>query len=167
MRSAVLFRETLIGPRWLAVAGALTLVFLVVVTAISAPVNIAQAAGVGGWTIALLVAGFLLILAAGLLGLARRITITVSDTHIDARLTPFRVIHLPLADVDQVDLTTVTVAQAGGVGWRLAGSEQFVLWSAGAAVRVTTVSGRSRMLRTEHPEELRAAILSASRTMRG
>ena len=166
MSSTARFRETLIGPRWLAVAGAMTLVLLVVVTVISAPAVIGHADVVGAWTIALLVAGFLLILAAGLLGLTRRITIAVSDTHVDARLTPFRVIHLPLADVDLVEVTEVTVAQAGGVGWRLAGSEQFVLWSAGAAVRVTTAGGRSRVLRTEHPQELRAAILRASRAMR-
>ena len=166
MRSAVLFRETLIGPRWLAVAGALTLGFLVVVTAIAAPVVIGQAGEVGAWTIALLVAGFLLILAAGLLGLTRRITIAVSDTHVDARLTPFRVIRLPLTEVDRVEVTEVTVAQAGGVGWRFAGSAQFLLWSAGAAVRVTMADGRARVLRTEHPDGLRAAILSASRAMR-
>lgn len=166
MSSTVRFRETLIGPRWLAVAGAMTLVLLVVVTVISAPAVIGRADEVGAWTIALLVAGFLLILSAGLLGITRRITIAVSDTHIDGRLTPFRVIHLPLADVDLVEVTEVTVAQAGGVGWRLAGSEQFLLWSAGAAVRVTTGGGRSRVLRTDHPEELRAAILSASRAMR-
>ena len=166
MRSAEPFRETLIGPRWLAVIGAMTLGFLVVVTAISAPVVIGQTGEVGAWTIALLVAGFFLILAAGLLGLTRRITIVVSDTHIDGRLTPFRVIHLPLSEVDRVEVIEITVAQAGGVGWRLAGSEQFVLWSAGAAVRVTTADGRSRVLRTEHPEELSTAILSASRAMR-
>lgn len=166
MSSTVRFRETLIGPRWLAVAGAMTLVLLVVVTVISAPAVIGRADEVGAWTVALLVAGFLLILAAGLLGLTRRITIAVSDTHVDARLTPFRVIHLPLADADLVEVTEVTVAQAGGVGWRLAGSEQFLLWSAGATVRVTTVGGRSRVLRTDHPEELRAAILSASHALR-
>ncbi|WP_341955947.1 hypothetical protein [Microbacterium sp. LWH13-1.2] len=167
MRSAEPFRETLIGPRWLAVAGAMTLVFLVVVTAISAPVLIGRADEVGAWTITLLVVGFILILGAGLLGITRRITIAVSDTHVDGRLTPFRVIHLPLSEVDRVEVIEITVAQAGGVGWRLAGSEQFLLWSAGAAVRVTTVGGRSRVLRTEHPEELRAAILSASRALQG
>lgn len=165
MRSAP-FRETLIGPRWLAVAGSLTLVFLAAITAIAAPVVIGRADEVGAWTIALLVAGVILILAAGLLGIARRITIAVSDTHIDARLTPFRVIHLPLAKVDRVEVIEVTVAQAGGVGWRLAGSERFLLWSAGAAVRVTAADGRSRVLRTEHPEELSTAIASASRAMR-
>jgi len=165
--STVLFRETLIGPRWLAVAGAMTLGLLTVVTAISAPVVIGQAGEVGAWTIALLVAGFILILAAGLLALTRRITIAVNERHVVARLTPFRVIHLPLAEVDRVEVTEVTVAQAGGVGWRLAGSEQLVLWSAGAAVRVTTVDGRSRVLRTEHPEELRSAIVSGSRALRG
>ncbi|WP_120494728.1 hypothetical protein [Microbacterium phyllosphaerae] len=166
MRSAEPFRETLIGPRWLAVAGAMTLIFLLVVTAIAAPVVIGRADEVGAWTIALLVAGFILILVAGLLGITRRITIAVSDTHIDGRLTPFRVIHLPLTEVDRVEVIKITVAQAGGVGWRLAGTEQFVLWSAGAAVRVTTADGRSRALRTEHPEELSTAILSASRAMR-
>lgn len=161
MSSALLFRETLIGPRWLAVAGAMTLGFLTIVTAISAPVVIGRADEVGAWTITLLVAGFVLILAAGLLGLARRITVTVTETHVEARLTPFRVVRIPLTEVDRVEVIEITVAQAGGVGWRLAGAEQFLLWSAGAAVRVTTVGGRSRVLRTEHPEELRAAIRSA------
>ena len=166
MRSAEPFRETLIGPRWLAVAGAMTLIFLLVVTAIAAPVVIGRVDKVGAWAIALLVAGFILILVAGLLGITRRITIAVSDTHIDGRLTPFRVIRLPLAEVDRVEVTEVTVAQTGGVGWRLAGSEQFLLWSAGAAVRMTTVGGRSRVLRTEHPKELSTAIASASHAMR-
>lgn len=161
MSSALLFRETLIGPRWLAVAGAMTLGFLTIVTAISTPVVITRADEVGGWTIALLVVGFVLILAAGLLGLAGRITVTVTETHVEARLTPFRVVRIPLTEVDRVEVIEITVAQAGGVGWRLAGSEQFLLWSGGAAVRVTTTGGRTRVLRTEDPEELRAAIRSA------
>lgn len=73
------FRETLIGPRWLAVAGASTLVFLALVTLISAPVVIGNAAEIGGWVIALLIAAFILILGAGLIGLDRRSRVIRTD----------------------------------------------------------------------------------------
>ena len=159
-RRPVLFRETLIGPRWLAATGASTLILLAVVTAISAPVVITRADAVGGWMIALLVAAFVLIVFAGVVGLTRRITISVSDLHLDVRLTPLRVMHIPLEEVDRAEVGDVTPGQAGGLGWRLAGSEQFALWSAGSAVRVALTGGRSRVLRTDRPEELRAAILS-------
>lgn len=152
------FRETLIGPRWLAVAGASTLVFLVVITVISAPVVVGNAAEIGGWVIALLIAAFILILAAGLIGLDRRIRVSVSATHIDAYLSRFRVMHIPVSDVHHVEVVDVRASQAGGLGWRVVGSDRFVLWSSGPAVRLTLTDARSRVIRTDRPEELQNAI---------
>lgn len=158
------FRETLVGPRWLAAAGAATLVFLVAVTVISAPVVISNASDVGGWTIALLIAAFFLVLGAGLIGLTRRIHIAVSDSHINARLATFRVMHTPVAQVESCKIANVSPAQAGGLGWRVVGSKRFVLWSAGPAVWVKLSDGTSRVLRTEHSRELQAAIEAAAST---
>ena len=70
----------------------------------------------------------------------------------------FRVVHIPLAEIDDVDVTEVTPAQAGGLGWRIVGSEQFVLWSAGPAVRLRLISGASRVIRTDRADELSDAI---------
>lgn len=139
-----MFRETLIGPRWLAVAGVSTLVFLAVITAISAPVVVGNAEEIGGWVIGLLVAGIILILGAGLIGLDRRIRVSVSATHIDAYLSLFRVVHIPVSDVEKIEVADVSPSQVGGRGWRLVGSDRFVLWSSGPAVWLTLAGGRSR-----------------------
>lgn len=156
----MLFRETLIGPRWLAVAGASTLVFLAVVTAISAPVVVGNVEEIGEWVIVLLVAAFILILGAGLIGLSRRIRVSVSATHIDAHLSLFRVMHIPVSDVERVEIADVNPSQAGGVGWRIVGSDRFVLWSSGPAVWLTLTNGGSRVIRSARSEELRDAIQS-------
>lgn len=156
------FRETLIGPRWLAVAGASTLVFLVVITVIAAPAVVGNAAEVGGWVIALLTAAFVLILGAGLIGLDRRIRVSVSATHIDAYLSLFRVMHIPVSDVHHVEIADVSPSRAGGLGWRIVGSDRFMLWSSGPAVWVTLTDARSRVIRTDRPEELQNAIQSVA-----
>ncbi|MGK3949518.1 hypothetical protein [Microbacterium sp. K2] len=158
----MLFRETLIGPRWLAVAGASTLVFLAVITAISAPVVIGNVEEIGGWVIVLLIAAFILILGAGLIGLDRRIRVSVSATHIDAHLSLFRVMHIPVLDVEKIEVTDVNPSQAGGLGWRIVGSDRFVLWSSGSAVWLTLTEGSSRVIRSNRSDELRDAIQSVS-----
>ncbi|WP_314097647.1 hypothetical protein [Microbacterium foliorum] len=162
----MLFRETVTGPRWLAIAGVATLVFLAVVTAIAAPVVVGNADRIGGWVLALLIVAFFLIFGAGLMGLTRRMAVSVSETHVDARLTPFRVMHIPLAQIEDVDVTEVTPVQAGGVGWRIVGSDRFVLWSAGSAVRLRLTSGGSRVIRTDRADELSAAITTRQARMR-
>lgn len=158
----MLFRESLKGPRWLAVMGTMTLVFLVVVTAISAPVVAANAERIGGWVIALLLATFVIILSAGLIAINRRITVSVTENHITAHLTPFRVIHVRLADVHHAKIAEVSPAQAGGLGWRISRSYGFVLWSAGPAVWIRLSDGTSRVLRTEKPRDLMKAVTNAS-----
>lgn len=156
------FRETLIGPRWLAVAGASTLVFLVAITVISGPVVVGNAAEIGGWVIALLIAGFILILGAGLIGLDRCIRVSVSATHIDVYLSLFRVMHIPVSDVHHVEIADVRASQAGGLGWRVVGPDRFVLWSSGPAIWLTLTGARSRVIRTDRPEELQNAIRAGS-----
>lgn len=158
----MLFRETLLGPRCLAFAGASTLAFLAVMTAISAPVVVGNIEDVGGWNIGLLIAGFILILGAGLVGLDRRIRVSVSATHIDAHLSLFRVMHIPVTDVDKVEVADVSPSQAGGLGWRIVGSDRFVLWSSGSAVWLTLTNEGSRAIRSDRSEELRDAIQSVS-----
>ena len=160
----MLFRETLIGPRWLAVAGASTLVFLGVITAISAPVVVGNVEEIGGWVIVLLVAAFILILGAGLIGLDRRIRVSVSATHIDAHLSLFRVMHIPVSDVEKVEVADVSPSQAGGLGWRIVGSDRFLLWSSGSALWLTLTDESSRVIRTDLPGKLRKAVQSASQT---
>lgn len=157
-----MFHETLIGPRWLAAAGVSTLVFLAVITAISAPVVVGNVEDVGGWVIVLLIAGFILILGAGLVGLDRRIRVSVSATHIDAHLSLLRVMHIPVSGVEKIEVADASLSQAGGLGWRLVGSDRFVLWSSGPAVWLTLTGGRSRIIRTDRPEQLRNAIQSVS-----
>ncbi|MBW8762640.1 MAG: hypothetical protein JF592_08635 [Microbacterium sp.] len=125
----MLFRETLIGPRWLAVAGASTLVFLAVITANSAPVVVGNVEEIDGWVVALLVAAFILILGAGLIGLDSRIRVSVSATHIDAHLSLFRIMHIPVS-----------------------------VW-------LTLTNRDSRVIRTDHPEELKKALQSMSQTL--
>ncbi|MFB4353969.1 hypothetical protein RAC69_12540 [Microbacterium sp. LS_15] len=159
--TSALFRETQVGPRWLAVAGAMTLVFLAAITAIAAPVVLANAERLGGGAIVLLVVGFVLVLGAGLLALRRRIALSVTSTHIDARLSPFRVMHIPLTDIERVDVVEVRPSEAGGVGWRVVGADRYLLWSAGPAVRLTLSKGSTRTLRSDHAVELRTAIDSA------
>lgn len=154
----MLFRETLIGPRWLAVAGASTLVFLALVTVISAPVVIGNAAEIGGWVLALLIAAFILILGAGIVGLDRRIRVSVNATHIDAYLSLFRVMHIPVSDVRHVEIADVSASRAGGLGWRIVGSDRFLLWSSGPAVWLSLTDGRSQVMRTDRPVELQNAI---------
>lgn len=158
----MLFRETLIGPRWLAVAGASTLVFLAIITAISAPVVVGNVEEIGGWVLVLLVAAFVLILGAGFIGLDRRIKVSVSATHIDAHLSLFRVMHIPVSDVAKVEVADVRLSQAGGLGWRIVGSAQFVLWSSGSAVWLTLTNGGSRVIHSDRSEELRDAIQSVT-----
>jgi hypothetical protein len=157
----MLFRETFTGSLWLAIAGWATLVFLVVVTAIATPVVVSNSDRIGGWVIALLIVAFILILGAGLLGVIRRISVSVDSTHVDAYLTPFRVMHIPLAQIERVDVAEVGLGQAGGVGWRIVGSDRFVLWSAGPSVWLRLRAGGSRILRTNRADELGAVITKA------
>ncbi|PRB07247.1 hypothetical protein [Microbacterium sp. MYb64] len=159
-----MFHETSVGPRWMVYLGAAVLVFLAAITAIVVPAIVAKPDAPDPWIIWLLPVAFLVILVAGVLFLLRRITLTVSDTHITARLVPFRVMHIPLAEVRQVETTTVTIGDAGGLGWRLAGSARFLLWSPGPAVCVTLTDGRTRVLRTDHAPELTRVITTSALT---
>lgn len=132
--------------------------FLALVTVISAPVVIGNAAEIGGWVIALLIAAFVLILGAGFIGLDRRIRVSVSATHIDAHLSLFRVMHIPVSDVHHVEIAEVSPSQAGGLGWRIVGADRFLLWSSGPAAWLTLTDGRSQVMRTDRPVELQNAI---------
>lgn len=138
--------------------------FLAVITVISAPAVVGNAAEIGGWVIALLIATFVLILGAGLIGLDRRIRVSVSATHIDAYLFLFRVMHIPVSDVHHVEIAEVSPSQAGGLGWRIVGADRFLLWSTGPAVWLTLTGGRSRVIRTDRPQELQKSIQSVSQT---
>lgn len=154
----MLFRDVAIGPRWLAIFGVLTLVFLAMVAAIATPVLVAGADQVSGWLLALVIGAFLLILGAGALGVIRRVTITVSSSHVDAYLTPFRVMHIPIGAVRRVEVAEVTPRQAGGIGWRFVGQDRFILWSSGPAVWLTLADGRVRVLGSARAQELRDTI---------
>ncbi|KNY05810.1 hypothetical protein [Microbacterium sp. GCS4] len=155
------FRDTIVGPRWLAITGAATLVFLAVIIAVAAPAVVAEREHVGAWTVVVLLIGAVLVLGAGLLALTRRIVLSVTSAHVDAWLSPFRVEHIPLADIERIDLVDVTPSGAGGVGWRILGTDRFLLWSAGPAVRLTLSQGSTRTLRSDRAVELRAAIRNA------
>jgi hypothetical protein len=133
-------------------------------TVISAPVVVANAVEVGAATVSGLGGAFILVMGAGLIGLRRRIRVSVSDTHLSASLTPIRVMHVRLAEVEDVEVSEVTVAQAGGLGWRMVGCNRFVLWSGGPAVWVTLAGGGRRVIRTDRAQELRDVILKAAPT---
>lgn len=159
--TTALFRDTITGPRWMAVTGAATLTFLVAIMAIAAPAVIAEPERTGAWAIIVLLVAAVLILGAGLLALTRRIVLSVTSTHVDARLSPVRVMHIALTDIERVDVVEVTPSEAGGVGWRVVGADRFLLWSAGPAVRLTLSGGGTRTLRSDRAVELQAAIDSA------
>lgn len=152
------FHETLVGPRWLAVAGALTLVFVAVLAVVALPSMLARIDRVGIGALVACAAGLLAAVGAGALGLARRITLTVDDTHLDVRLVPFRVMHVPRGRIVDAHVCAVDPATAGGIGWRIRGRQRIVLWSAGPAVRLTLEDGSLRILQTSRPEELRSAV---------
>lgn len=152
------FHETLVGPRWLATAGALTLAFVAVLAVIALPVMIALIDRVGIGTLVVCGVGLVAIVGAGAMGLARRIIVIVDDTHVDVRLVPFRVMHLPRERVTEVRVCEVHPAMAGGIGWRIVGRRRIALWSAGPAVRLTLEDGSLRILQTSRAEELRSAI---------
>lgn len=156
----MLFREVLRGPTWLGVAGVLTLVFLAVVTVIAVPV-VVGAPHISGWTIAVIIASFFLVLLAGLIGLTRRIRVSVGGVHIDAHLAGFRVMHIPMSDVRHTEVREATSRQAGGIGWRIVGTDRFLLWTSGPAVWVTLEGGGRRIIRSDRAQELQSAIAGA------
>ena len=155
------FHDTTIGPRWLAIAGASSLVLVVVISVIAVPVVWGQIDRIAPGVLAVGALALLAVIAAGVLGMVRRITVAVSPSHLDARLVPFRVMHVPLSRIVEVRVGDVDPVTAGGIGWRLVGRRRFVLWSAGPAVWVTLNDGSTRVVRTDRADDLRAA-LSAS-----
>lgn len=154
------FRETLVGPRWLAMAGAVSLVLVVVVSVLTLPVVWGRIDEISPGVRAVGGVAMLAVTAAGALGVTRRITVAVGPTHLDARLGPLRVMHVPLSHIVEVRAAGVDPATAGGIGWRVVGRRRFVLWSAGPAVWVTLSDRSTRVLRTDRADELLVALSS-------
>ncbi len=155
------FHDTSIGPRWLAIAGVASLLLVVVISVIAFPVVRGQIDRIGPVALTVGALALLAVVAAGVLGMLRRITIAVGPTHLDARLVPLRVMHVPLSRIVEVRVADVDPAAAGGIGWRIVGRRRFVLWSAGPAVWVTLSDGSTRVLRTDRADDLRAALSSS------
>jgi hypothetical protein len=61
---------------------------------------------------------------------------------------------IPRERIETVRTTDITIAQAGGVGWRITGVAQYLLWSSGPAVTITLRGGRTFAVRTNHAEQL-------------
>jgi hypothetical protein len=68
--------------------------------------------------------------------------------------------HIPLDAIEVVDVIHVEFSDSRGWGWRLVGTDQYLMWSGGPAVRLTLTKGRSRVLRSDRAGEMVAAIAS-------
>ena len=154
------FSETIAGPRWLSVAGASTLAIVVLTTAVSVRVLL-LAEDVPVWLFLVFGVEHLVALGAAAVMILRRITISLGDTHLDARLEPLRVMHVRLKDVTCVDVADLSARSSVGIGWRIVGRDQFVLWSAGPAVWLTLADGQRRVIRTDRADELSRTVLEA------
>ena len=68
--------------------------------------------------------------------------------------------HIPLDAIEAVDVVHADFSDSRGWGWRLVGTEQYLMWSGGPAVRLTLTKGRSRVLRSDRAGEMVGAIAS-------
>lgn len=139
-------------------AGIITLALLIVVMWLAIPELIAAPEELNAGIVALLAVSTAMVVIAGVLLILRRSTVVITGTHVDAHLDPFRIMHISLEAIDGVEIIDVDVSDSLGWGWRLAGTEQYLLWSAGPAVRLTLTDGRSRVLRSDRADELVAAL---------
>jgi len=143
------------------VVGIVTLALLVFVAWLGVPALVARPEPVDAWLLILMVSSTVMVLIAVMLLLVRRATVVVTPTHVDAHLDPFRIMHISVEEIEAVEVVDVSFADSRGWGWRLAGTEQYLLWSAGPAVRLGLTKGRSRVLRSDRTAELVAAIAHA------
>jgi hypothetical protein len=111
----------------------------------------------GPLTVVYVVTGVTLLCTTALF-LVRRITITVTETHITAWLFPFRVVHIRLDRIAHVETVWVGWADAGGIGWRITGSGQYLLWDTGTAASITLTGGAVRVIRTNQTAALIEAL---------
>lgn len=156
--SAHVFRERSFGPRWMVVLGIVTLALLTFIMWLAIPELIAQPDKLNAGIVVLLLVSTVMVVIAVVLLLTRRATVVVTETHVDAYLDPFRIMHISLDVIEGVDIIDVDFADSRGWGWRLVGTEQYLLWSAGPAVRLTLTKGRSRVLRSDRAAEMVRAI---------
>lgn len=156
----MLFREKTSAPCWLRGTGVAIWAFLVVMTGLVIPVLAKDTEAAGG-LIALLVITFIVIAGTGLISVVGTITVAIDGNYLDAHLAPFRVMHVRLKDVTDVEVADLSARSAAGIGWRIVGRDQFVLWSAGPAVWLTLADGRRRVIRTDRADELSRTVLEA------
>lgn len=144
----------------MAVVGIMSLMLLLFVMWLAIPQLIAAPEKLGGATSVVLIASAAAaaVAVAVVLLLLRRSIVVITDTHVNAYLVPFRIMHISREEIEGVDIVDVAFSDSRGWGWRLAGTEQFLLWSAGPAVRLTLTRGRSRVLRSDRAAEMAAAI---------
>lgn len=142
----------------MAVVGIMSLMLLLFVMWLAIPQLIAAPEKLGGATSVVLIASAVAVAVAVVLLLLRRSIVVITDTHVEAYLVPFRIMHISLEEIEGVDIVDVAFSDSRGWGWRLAGTEQFLVWSAGPAVRLTLTRGRSRVLRSDRAAEMAAAI---------
>ncbi len=155
------FRERSTGPGWMPIAGILTFALLAFVAWLAIPELVAHPESMNGWLLAVVVGATIMVLIAVLLLIMRRATVVVTATHVDVYLDPFRIMHISHEVIESVEETHVSFADAQGWGWRLAGTEQYLLWSAGPAVRLQLTRGGARILRSDRTAELMTAIAQA------
>ncbi|WP_156138727.1 hypothetical protein [Microbacterium mangrovi] len=99
-----------------------------------------------------------ILLCTAMLFLVRRITITVTETHVCGSLFPFRVMRIPLDRIAHVEAVCVDWADAGGIGWRITGRGQYLLWDTGTAASITLTGGATRVIRTNQTAALIEAL---------
>ncbi len=152
------FREQSTGPRWMVVVGIVTLVLLIFVMWLAIPELVPAPEKLNAGVVALLLVSIGMVVIGMVLLIMRRSTVVITETHVDAYLDPFRIMHISGDAIEGVEIVDVDFSDARGWGWRLAGTEQYLLWSAGPAVRLTLTKGRSRVLRSDRAAEMAAAV---------
>jgi len=154
-----MFNEQHAGPGWLRGVG---LVAAGVTAAAGVVLVEAIARSWGTDAVALLLVSLVVLVGivglAALTGLINRISVRVCDKGVVGRLSPFRVFVIPVNEITAVHRSTVTVVEAGGIGYRLKPAVRYLLFTGGPAVTVETTQGRSYVIRSDNAEQMIAAI---------
>lgn len=154
-----MYTETLRGPRWLTWLG----IMAAVIAAGSECLIIGSLVPVWGTpAFPLLVAAaiwLLLILGlASAVGILNRSRVCVSEGEIRGYLSPLRVVRIPVSSIVAMQEVTVSLRDAGGIGYRMMPGHRYLLLSEGPAVMLTVTNRPAYTLRSERPEDLMSGI---------
>ena len=154
-----MYSERRTGPAWLRVLGTVAAAIVVGVLVVVVPA-IGRSWGTPSATVlaAALVAIVVIVGLAAATASLNRIEVRVGRGRVEGWLAPFRVFSVRASEIDSVDETAVTVAQAGGIGYRMRPSTRLLLFDGGSAARLRTRAGRSYVLRSNSVPRLIEAV---------